>query len=557
MTNRSYNGSSSYRGSSSSGNPAAEDTETEPGIAAFGGSRFAPLSDEEHTQSTPVNGNELADEIVVGTRAKKALLGLANSKTLEGQSKVGVIETTDEEQTMPRVSKRKRMLRYAADDDDESAEEDLRPATSRNVKLRLLTRESNEKAAETQSQDLSATEKPATRQSSFSDVSEAAQMANGAMVPLDAPIRTVIRQPRSKKAQHSINNTASTNSAMEISDSEISESTTPRRTPTVAATTMAAPPQQEPDVQPAGEKTRILLGYWKHSSEDNPEDKHAIMGVLGNNNQLRPRLVKATRDGRTLIGNHPPGAGGVWRNWDEIEFEPHIRHLTRTQLKEYVRLRQRQKEAGEKPEDESANQIAAAERAQAAVEPGDQPSVADFVEPATAIAASQETQATGQKRPRGRLPSVSPRDANRPKRTPTVEQLNARAQEQVAKAEIIQRRNSQRVSNAAAAASTGSTSSLAAFAPTPPPSGPANTNANRRVFDRAVGGMQRNWTAQAEAAARDGVDDAKVYLGTRYEYKRSGDFQGMYAAPGTIISIGDEDYVENRVLRKVGRRSSN
>jgi hypothetical protein len=42
-------------------------------------------------------------------------------------------------------------------------------------------------------------------------------------------------------------------------------------------------------------------------------------------------------------------AGGVWRNWDEIEFEPHIRHLTRAQLKEYVRLRQQHKEAGETP----------------------------------------------------------------------------------------------------------------------------------------------------------------------------------------------------------------
>jgi hypothetical protein len=320
---------------------------------------------------------------------------------------------------------------------------------------------------------------------------------------------------------------------------------------------MAAPSQPEPEGQPAGEKTRILFGYWKHSSEEKPEDKHAIMGVLGNNNQLRPRLVKATRDGRTLIGNHPPGAGAVWRNWDEIEFEHHIRHLTRAQLKEYVRIRQRQKEAGETPEDEPANQLAAAERAQDAVEAGDQPSVADFVEPATAAAAVQETPATVQKRPRGRMSSVLLRDANRPKRTPTVEQLNVRAQQQVAKAEVIQRRNSQRASNAAAAAVSSPASGFAAVPPATPPPGPADANANRRVFDQAVGGMQRNWAAQAEAAARDGVDDAKVYLGTRYEYKRSGDFQGMYAAPGTIITIGDEDYVENRVLRKVGRRYSN
>jgi hypothetical protein len=47
-------------------------------------------------------------------------------------------------------------------------------------------------------------------------------------------------------------------------------------------------------------------------------------------------------------------AGGVWRNWDEIEFKPHIRHLTRAQLKEYVRLRQQHKEAGETPQAEEA-----------------------------------------------------------------------------------------------------------------------------------------------------------------------------------------------------------
>ncbi|OIW27496.1 hypothetical protein CONLIGDRAFT_433757 [Coniochaeta ligniaria NRRL 30616] len=527
MTNRIFNGSSSYRGSSLTGTPAPEDMETEPDIATYDGSSFAPINGEEKTRPISVGGNELEDEIVVGTRAKKASMGLHPSKAPEEQTELGTNETIDEEQTFLRVSKRKRASRPVAffDGDEEEDHEQEDPA---------------------------AADKPVTRRSSLDDVSQSAQNANGPMVPLNAPVRQILRQPKTKRARH----ISPSESPTGLSDSELSDPPVPKRTPAVAAPSMAAPTQPGPESQPASDKHRILLGYWKHSSEEKPEDKHAVMGVLGNNNQLRPRLVKATRDGRTLIGNHPPGAGGVWRNWDEIVFEDHIGHLTRTQLKEYVRVRQRQKELGETPEQESANQVAAAKRAASAVEAGDQPSVADFVEPPTP-AASLETPATGQKRGRGRLPSVLLRDANRPKRTPTVEQLNARAQEQVAKAEVIQRRNSQRVSSVAAAVAPSPPSSLAALPPTPAPPSPGNPNANRRVFDQAVGGMQRNWAAQAEAAARDGVDDAKVYLGTRYEYKRSGDFQGMYAAPGTIISIGDEDYVENRVLRRVGRRYSN
>jgi hypothetical protein len=34
-----------------------------------------------------------------------------------------------------------------------------------------------------------------------------------------------------------------------------------------------------------------VAAFWKHSSEINPRDKRAVVGVLGNNNQLRPRLI--------------------------------------------------------------------------------------------------------------------------------------------------------------------------------------------------------------------------------------------------------------------------
>jgi hypothetical protein len=84
----------------------------------------------------------------------------------------------------------------------------------------------------------------------------------------------------------------------------------------------------------------------------------------------------------------------------------------------------------------------------------------------------------------------------------------------------------------------------------------AAARASRRVLDQAMPGMQANWEAQNELAARDGIIEDKVYLDNRYVYKSSGDFKGMYVMTGTLITIGDKDYVENRVLREVGRRMS-
>jgi hypothetical protein len=536
------------------------------GAATYESSKFAPINGEEKTKSAPGTGNEPEDEIVVGTRAKKAALGLETHKAATEHTKVSTNDTTDDEPRL-RVSKRKRVSRFAVQDDD-SDEEELRPS-SRGVRnrasLNLRENKEKEKSTEAQREKPTLAEEPGTRPRSLNDVSQKDKVSNSPMVPLDAPIRPASRHPRKKARLNT--KTSPTTSPVDSSNDEMSDASMPDNPPP-AATPMGPPPKEEPKGQAGGDKTdkaKILLGYWKHSSEINPVDKHAVVGVLGNNNQLRPRLIKESRYGVEVIGNHPPGAGGVWRNWDEIEFEPHIRHLTRAQLKEYVRLRQQHKEAGETPQAEEANQIKAVKQAEAAVEAGDQPAIADFVQPAPAQKevldpAGPEVKPTPQKRPRARLSSVSLKEANRPKRTPTVEQMNARAQHHVANAEVIQqRRNSQRVSAAAASASSPPLST-AASSPAPPlPGGPANVNPNasRRVLDQAMGGMQRNWAAQAEAAAREGVDDARVYLGTRYEFKGSGDFAGMYATHSTVITIGDEEFVENRVLRKVGRRYSN
>lgn len=446
------------------------------------------------------------------------------------------------------------------------------------------------------------------------------QIAYGATIPAGAHI-SVRPEPKKEKVKKPRVSTTNTNNSNHnstrnsLNNSSLNSPLTPDITmsdspappaaepaPSAAATpapppAIAAAPQQEEDVvdvpaanQPAdqpAEPTRILLGHWKFSSEEDDADKHAVMGVLGTNNQLRPRLVKHTRDGRPLQGNFPQGAGAIWMKWDEFEFEPHLRGLTRLQLKEYVRIRQRQIQRNEGPDEVVAHELAAVNRAKELVPAGDNIAVGDYIDPNNASKANakankhsyvaanddddddddDEPPAAGpkKKRPRARLSSVSQQPpANRPRRAaPTANQIADRAMQAVANhGEIINRRNSQRA--AVAAASPGGQPTyppVPAYALPQTPS-PASSpqlqlqqdNPHRAGFSQAVGHMQRNWAAQAEDAVRAGVDrEARVYLGTRYEYRGAGDFEGMYATPGQVITVGDEEYVENRVLRKVER----
>ncbi|CAK7225820.1 hypothetical protein SBRCBS47491_006019 [Sporothrix bragantina] len=121
------------------------------------------------------------------------------------------------------------------------------------------------------------------------------------------------------------------------------------------------------DLLPGTRPTKILLGYWRGSSEESVEDKHAVFGILGANDMFRVKVTRETRDGRPVLGNFPQGAGALWIHYDEVEFEKHIRHLSRPEVKEYVRVRQRQIDEGEKATERIANEAAAVYDAQARV----------------------------------------------------------------------------------------------------------------------------------------------------------------------------------------------
>ncbi|KAB5582568.1 hypothetical protein GE09DRAFT_1075529 [Coniochaeta sp. 2T2.1] len=576
-------------------------------------SKFELINGGERNKHTPPAGGEPADEIVVGVRGRKASTGAKTSENVDDKPKVNMEDGNgaDDEVPVPglRVSKRKRISRYFPDPELDALLDELEHGdngeqfTNRPARFRKTPRGTSlEKLPETQAQN-SADPGTSPAQFAFSGpevtAKPPARSSNGSMVPLNAQLRPARRgpnhnNPNNRNSQPLLKQTTHHNSAtMESlvqynSDSEISEPISPvnmdnaASTTTMdnAASTTAATPSGESQPQadpapklPAGEaeiqaevKTeavpdlnRIVIGYWKSSSEADPINKHAIVGVLGSNKQLRARLLKLTRDGRPITGNHPPGAGGVWRGWDEIEFEGHIRHLTRLQLKEYIRIRQDQKTKGELPEDEAANQATAVQAAESIPTDG-QPRVCDFVAPPKAATPEPKTLK------RKSIASVASTKAARVKRTPTQAELDERALHYVQKnTEIALRRNAERLGSSsktpapARLAATPAASDFEDGSPGPSRRSAASRSASnaipsgREVLAVAMPDLNRQWEASNEGIQNSNV---KVYMSQRF-HKRKAE---AFARPGTdlfttvpqVATIDGEDYVVSHVLRRVG-----
>lgn len=127
----------------------------------------------------------------------------------------------------------------------------------------------------------------------------------------------------------------------------------------------APPPPLEWDTSPnlpGSRPTRIPVGSWSKSEAATEADKgaaHAVFGILGANDMFRVKLVRETLDGKYFESNFPTGAGALWINYDEVIFLPHLKELTRPEMKEYCRVRQCQIDGGEKPEDKVDNETRA------------------------------------------------------------------------------------------------------------------------------------------------------------------------------------------------------
>ncbi|KAI0181646.1 hypothetical protein GGR52DRAFT_47529 [Hypoxylon sp. FL1284] len=329
-------------------------------------------------------------------------------------------------------------------------------------------------------------------------------------------------------------------------------------------TTIAPQVQEAP--QAPRKPTRILVGVWAKSSQAAINAKHAVYGILGANDMFRVKLVRETIEGKFVGDNFPQGAGALWINYEDVIFLDHLKDLTRPEIKEYVRIRQTQIDAGEMGDEQRiANERKAVHEAQARVAetkaekdktaaqgsaaqgPAAQAPAAqghgqgayDHHEPRPRREAPRvtEPQSEPPQLARKPLPNVEIRQASRRASNDPLERVQGLANREVAKMEASQVRTDQRHSTRNAMMSPGT---------------PIVVHDNHRHFQDNVHRMQQVWEAK-ENMRRDPVDsseDVMMHKGVRYERKQNGPFKDRLVSQGTIINIDGEDYVEYRVLTK-------
>ncbi|KAI0911061.1 hypothetical protein F4824DRAFT_313968 [Ustulina deusta] len=314
------------------------------------------------------------------------------------------------------------------------------------------------------------------------------------------------------------------------------------------------------DSLPGTRPTRILVGCWSKSAVEDDRERHAVYGILGANDMFRVKLVRETLDGRYVDGNFPAGAGALWIPYEEVIFLRHIAHLSRPEMKEYVRVRQSQIDAGEKEDEKVSNETKAVYEAQtrvAHINRGGQPSASVLAR--QAMAAEREEAQDHAKGPpnsgghelRNPRRDVMPRNEHpmprhplpdptiphftRPSSIDPVDRVQGLASREVARMEAVQMRHDRQHQNRFPIGN-------------PPPIEPVDHH--RHHFQENRDRMQKIWVSQEQSRIRAGVEDAKIHMGVKYERKQNGPFSGKLVSQGAILTIDGEDYVEYRVLTK-------
>lgn len=280
---------------------------------------------------------------------------------------------------------------------------------------------------------------------------------------------------------------------------------------------------QTPKASPTSESkpNGILLGYWADSDAPNEADKHAVYGVLGGSDCFRVKVQRVTRDGRYVDGNFPIGAGALWLHYDKLVLDKHLAHLSRAEVKEYVRIRQRDIDEGESPRDRKANEQRAIKEAQEVVAA----EAAGTSLPSKVDRSPVEQEVRHSSRNEQRMAAATKQAAEaeaaaeklRKEKAAMREKQNEKARKEVAMAEAaLQESAQQQLKNNLKKLNKVWVAQQTAFSnPPPPPS-----------------------------------DEVKYYNGIKYERKQNGPFQGKLVSTPQIFSIDGEDYVEYRVLTK-------
>jgi len=291
---------------------------------------------------------------------------------------------------------------------------------------------------------------------------------------------------------------------------------------------------QTPKASPfaEGKPHGVLLGYWADSDEPRLEDKHAVFGVLSGTDCFRVKVQRVTRDGRYVDGNFPIGAGALWLHYDKVVFEPHLAGLTRPEVKEYCRVRQRDLEHRESEKERKANELKAVEQAKAIVaqeglnngleqahpQQHHQPRVPPL-EMETRHSARSELKIAA----RQQAEAEAAAEKARKEKSEAIERQHEKTRKEVAMAEaVIQEAAQQELKN--------------------------NLKKLNKVWVAQQAATSSTSPRPSLASAPN--EEVKFHNGIKYERKQNGPFQGKLVSSAQILSIDGEDYVEYRVLTK-------
>lgn len=296
---------------------------------------------------------------------------------------------------------------------------------------------------------------------------------------------------------------------------------------------------QTPKASPSNEKpSGVLLGYWADSSEPLEADKHAVFGVLSGTDCFRVKVQKITRDGRSVEGNFPIGAGAIWLHFEKVVLDPHLAGLERAEVKEFVRIRQQDLEHRESEKERKANELKAVQKAKAIVA---EQKLSGRVAPEASENISPEPEIRHSARSEQRLSSRHQAAAD--------EAMNLQIQKEKAEARERQLEKSRReVALAEAAYKT-------------PYGAPAEADIQevaQMELKNNIKKLNKVWVAQQAAtmpgtmspAAPQAEQEVRYHNGIKYERKQNGPFQGKLVSQAQILIIDGEDYVEYRVLTK-------
>ncbi len=278
---------------------------------------------------------------------------------------------------------------------------------------------------------------------------------------------------------------------------------------------------QTPKASPfaEGKPHGVLLGYWADSDEPRIEDKHAVFGVLSETDCFRVKVQRLTRDGRYVDGNFPIGAGVLWLSYKKVVLEPHLASLSRPEVKEYCRIRQREQESRESDRERKANELKAAQQAKRNVaEQGLNTGAEGPASPELEIRHSARSEHRMSARHQAETDAAAERV--RKEKAEAREKQNEKTRKEVAMAEAVIQETAQ------------------------------------MELKNNIKKLNKVWVAQQAATSTTSrtpeivENEVKYHNGIKYERKQSGPFQGKLVSQAQILSIDGEDYVEYRVLTK-------